>query len=424
MKTMDIPNMFVYYSKLAIEKNSLNFGQGFPNLPPPDILKDNIKKGVEAHFDNLEEQYTYGPRRLLKNLSSLYSKVLERELKWDENFLVGSGATTVLAYVFLLLQPEDEAVLIEPYFPWFSQYVVAAEAKLVLSRMQQKDSKFVIDYEDLEKKINEKTRLLVLNSPQNPSGTVLDETDFEQLKRITDKYPELVIVSDEAYEFITFNRPSLPRISKYKDLFERVISVHSGGKTFFCTGWRAGYCIGPKRLIDKVKENQRLTSPLFNKVVMDSIDFCFEDFADQKTGYAAWLREEFIRLNSTLLAGLKASSLNFKVIDSEGGFFILVDISESIKQMPIGYFYSEDRPESKRTDRLECIEDWKKLDSPSRFPDEAFCMFLTVEKKVTPLPCNTFYNESNRTDTEVFKYIRFANCKMYGDIVECGKRLA
>lgn len=119
--------------------------------------------------------------------------------------------------------------------------------------MHPKGLHFEVDWDEIEKQCTDKTKYILLNSPHNPTGKLFHEKDFEKLDKILQKYPRINIISDEVYEMVCFEK-EFPRIAKYNNMWDRVISVFSGGKTFSCTGWRVGWAIGPESIINELKE--------------------------------------------------------------------------------------------------------------------------------------------------------------------------
>lgn len=141
----------------------------------------------------------------------------------------------------------------QSYFPWYVVQPTLFQGELKYVNLKLNKNEFILDWEEVEKQCSEKTRFILINSPHNPTGKIFKESDFKQLSNILEKFPNIIVLSDEVYEMVSFIG-QFPRIANYQDMWKKVISIFSGGKTFSCTGWRIGWAIGPKELIDPLKE--------------------------------------------------------------------------------------------------------------------------------------------------------------------------
>ena len=430
MQNYSKPNVMYFYTMLSIKYKSINFGQGFPNFPLPEILTKSLDKTFS--LDPLKRvNYSFGTELLLKSLEKEYNILfdLKNKLDWKKNFIVSCGATAILGYICNSLKKNDEIIIIEPFFPWYNIQSQMFGKKINYISLKISEKEIYLDHKKLSSLINNKTKYIIINSPQNPSGKVLKEKDFEKFSKLLKKFPNLNIISDEVYDQVYYQKGDFPRISKYKNLFERVISIYSGGKTFSCTGWRIGWAVGPQHLITKLKEIQLLTNNQTNSVHMDHIALALDSSRNPYLGFESYFdyyKNFFCDKKNLLCEILENCDLGFKVVQPEGGHFVLCDISESIRKIPVGYFYKEnsERFLEGKDKFLGKFEDWRELQQVDYVPDEAMCNFLTIEKGVTPIPCNPFYNPDNLEDDDMhFRFIRFAICKKTEDIIELGKVL-
>lgn len=421
------PSIFQLMSKMAIDNNALNFGQGFPNWTVPDIIYNSLQNQIGKNDLN-NTYYSFGSRYLLDTLQNDYSKLLNRKLEWDRNIITGAGATAILGYIFMQSKPGDEMIAMEPYFPWYQVPLELFKGKVRFVRLkEQPNHTLSVDFDEIAALCNNNTRYIIVNSPHNPTGKLFTEQHFEALKRITDKFKNITILSDEVYERVVFNGEYFKRLATYNSLWDRTISIYSGGKTYSCTGWRIGWAIGPETLISPLKEIQRITNNQTHGLLMDTIAQSIEDSEKPYKGeksYYEYLDRLFNRNKELLVAALRKSHLNFDIIEPEGGHFVVVGIQESITHMPVKYFFKEGT--SSENTPLPKFDDWRELKGIEYKPDEAFCAFLTKEYRITPIPCSAFYLRSsneNENDDEVYMYIRFAICKRTEDIMLLDKYL-
>lgn len=421
------PSIFQTMSKMAMDNNALNFGQGFPNWTVPDIILDSLKNQI--HKNDLDNHlYSFGSKFLLEAIQDEYSPLLNQNLQWDQNIIISAGATSILGYIFMSSKPSDEIIVMEPFFPWYQTPFELFKGVVKFVRIkEQPDNSLDVNFDEIASLCNEKTKYIIINSPQNPSGKLFNEQHFEALKKILDKHKNIVILSDEVYERVVFNKKPFPRLANYKDLWNRTISIFSGGKTYSCTGWRVGWAIGPANLIEPLKELQRITNNHTIGVLMNAMAQSIIDSNKPYKGYATYyeyLSEIFNENKKLLIDIFNKSKLEFHVIEPEGGHFIIVGIRKSITKMPLKYFYEE----GSNTDenKLKTFDDWRMLENTHFAPDEAFCAYLTKEYKITPIPCSAFYfksDDKNKNDDEIYSYIRFAICKAKEDIILLDKYL-
>ena len=215
-----------------------------------------MKEAGAAAIHSDHNQYTRpaGHPQLVNTLARYYSPALGRSLDAQSEVCVVGGATNaIFSAVMALVDPGDEVVCIEPYFdaPKIAADLMGAKTIGVPLRADwaKSSADWTLDLAELEAALTERTKLLVLNTPHNPTGKVFSAAELEGIAHIVRKYPRLVVMSDEVYEFMTFDGMPHARISALPGMFDRTLSIHSAGKTFSATGWRIGYVIGPAPLI-------------------------------------------------------------------------------------------------------------------------------------------------------------------------------
>ncbi|POM70837.1 Kynurenine-oxoglutarate transaminase, partial [Phytophthora palmivora] len=260
-------NVFAEFSALAAQHGAVNLGQGFPSFQTPSFVK---QAAIDAINDG-NNQYTRpgGHVSYVETLAEMYSPLLNRDLDPMTEIVTFNGAQEGIASIMAaLLEPGDEVLTFEPYF---DAYVTVSqlhgvksagvpfrfdEAKRAafLSQDAHVDEHFTshdfqADLGKLEKMLTPKTKMLVLNTPHNPTGKVFSRQELLQLADVLERHPNVIVLADEVYEFMTYDGLEHERIAALPGFFDRTISLFSAGKTFSCTGWRAGYAVGPAHLV-------------------------------------------------------------------------------------------------------------------------------------------------------------------------------
>lgn len=248
-----LPNVgttiFTTMSKLAAENKAINLSQGFPNFKTDLQLINIIKENAEKDF----HQYLpmSGFPSLLEGIASLVYKQYQRNVDPSLNLLVTAGATqAIFTTIQALVQAGDEVIILDPSYDCYEAPVILAGAKSL--RIPLNDD-FLPDWNKISQCVSDKTRLIIVNNPHNPSGTTWTEQDLRSLENLIFKHPKLLVLSDEVYEFITFEKPFFSANTS-EILRDRAIIVSSFGKTFHITGWKIGYVVAPEKLMIELKK--------------------------------------------------------------------------------------------------------------------------------------------------------------------------
>ncbi|GMF13392.1 unnamed protein product [Phytophthora lilii] len=263
-------NVFAEFSALAARHGAVNLGQGFPSFQTPQFVK---QAAIDAINDG-NNQYTRpgGHVSYVETLAEMYSPLLSRELDPMKEIVTFNGAQEGIAAIMAaLLEPGDEVLTLEPYFDAYvtvsqlhgvrasgapfrfdaaKRAAFLSEDAHVAERFTSHD--FQVDLAKLEAMITPKTKMLVLNTPHNPTGKVFSRDELQQLARVLERHPDVIVLADEVYEFMTYDGLPHERIAAMPGFFDRTISLFSAGKTFSCTGWRTGYAVGPAHLVGGV----------------------------------------------------------------------------------------------------------------------------------------------------------------------------
>ena len=241
--------IFTIMSQMANQYNAINLAQGFPNFPVDERLKKSLAKWA------MEEVHQYLPMAgfppLLEKIAALTQKSYSRKVHPATEILITAGATEgIFAAIQALVHPNEEVIILDPSYDCYETPVVLCQAKPI--RINLNDD-FTPNWEAIGNAMNAKTRMIITNNPHNPSGRIWNENDFVQLEQLLDLYPNVIVLSDEVYEYITFEHQHIS-IHLRPKLWNRSIAVSSFGKSFHITGWKMGYLIAPEQLMQEIKK--------------------------------------------------------------------------------------------------------------------------------------------------------------------------
>ncbi|MEP6843256.1 MAG: pyridoxal phosphate-dependent aminotransferase [Pseudolysinimonas sp.] len=241
------PTIFAEMSALAESTGAINLGQGFPDEDGPEAVRNAAKLAIDSGANQ------YPPGRGIPELREAIARHQHRfyglTIDPDREILVTAGATEAIAATLLaLLEPGDEVVTLEPFYDSYAAMIALAGATHVTVPLRAPD--FRPDLDELRDAVTHRTRIILINSPHNPTGTVLDRSTLELIVELAHQHDAL-IVTDEVYEHLTFGVEHIP-ISTLPGARERTITISSAGKTFSLTGWKIGWLIAPASLVDSI----------------------------------------------------------------------------------------------------------------------------------------------------------------------------
>lgn len=242
-------SIFTVMSQMATEHQAINLSQGFPNFPVDERLTAIVAKLATANV----HQYTpmNGLPSLLQKIAVLTQQSYGRTIAPKEEILITAGATEgIFATIQALVKAREEVIILDPSYDCYEAPILLSNAKSVRVAL---NIDFTPNWEVIAAAVNEKTRLIIINNPHNPTGKMWTETDFEQLEKLVHAFPNLLVLSDEVYEYITFEQPHISVHHRPK-LWQRSISISSFGKSFHITGWKIGYVIAPEDLMCEIKK--------------------------------------------------------------------------------------------------------------------------------------------------------------------------
>jgi methionine transaminase len=349
-------NIFTVMSGLASQHGAVNLGQGFPDFPMSEELTSLVDAAMRKGYNQYAPMPGYPPLReaIAEKINFLYGTSVNP----DTEITITPGGTYAIYTAFTtILEPGDEVIVMEPNY---DSYVPNIEVNGGIAKcIQLKWPDYNIDWQQVKNALSPRTKAIILNTPQNPTGSVISRADIEDLRQIT-AGTNIFIVSDEVYEHIIFDDLQHESILRYPDLLERSFVCFSFGKVYHCTGWKLGYCVAPAELMKEYRKVHQ-----FNSFGCHSpSQVAISEFL-KNTDYYTSLGNFFQQKRDYFVSLMK--STKFSLLKSSGSYFICA-----------GYERISDEP------------------------DKDFAIRVTKEYKIATIPVSAFYQDG-RDD----KVIRF-----------------
>ncbi|MFI5154460.1 MAG: methionine aminotransferase [Chitinophagales bacterium] len=302
--------IFTVMSSLATELNAINLGQGFPDYPMNEELVALVNQASREGFNQYSPMQGWRPLRdaIAEKIEFIYNQKVDPE----KQITISPGGTyAIYTALTTVLRPGDEVILFEPAYDSYIPNIELNGAIPIL--IDLKFPEYKIDWHEVKKKISPRTRMIMLNSPHNPTGSVLREEDIRELRAIV-KDSRIFILSDEVYEHLIFDGLIHHSMLRYPDLMERSFVCFSFGKTYHCTGWKLGYCISA---VEHMREFRKVHQ--FN---------CFSCHTPSQVGLAHFLKnkEAYLSVSSFMqekrdyFQGLMEAT-KFSALPSYGSYF-------------------------------------------------------------------------------------------------------
>lgn len=371
-----LPNMgmsiFAVMSQLATENKAINLSQGFPDFPISEKLISLVHKYMIQGLN----QYAPMPGvpQLRKAIAKKIKKTYGADYDPNHEVTITAGATqAIYAIITAFVRPEDEVIIFEPAYDSYAPSVKLNGGLAKYATLQQPG--FTIDWERFPALISNRTRMIIINTPHNPTGTVLTKDDITQLARIT-KNRDIIILSDEVYEHLIFDGLQHESICRYPELESKSLVVGSFGKTFHATGWKTGFVVAPSNLTAELRKTHQFIVFAANTPIQHAI----AEFLKEEDNYS-YLPAFFQQKRDMFLDLLSGS--RFKPLPCRGTYFLTVDYSR--------------------------ISDESEMD---------FAVRLTKEFKVASVPLSPFYHKNNDN-----KHLRFCFAKTNETLEQAAKIL-
>ena len=307
-------SIFSKMSLMAKEHNAINLSQGFPDFPIDQELSKIVEKSVR---DNIHQYCpSNGHPGLLDQIGRLIHKSYNRNLNISEELLVTAGATqAIFTSIQALVHPGDEVIILDPSYDC---YIAPIELCKGIPIRIPLDADFLPDWALIKKHVSSKTKMIITNNPHNPSGRTWDDSDMNELGRLLDHYPNLYLLSDEVYEYITFEKNHLSAHS-YEALKSKSIVVSSFGKTLHVTGWKMGYLVAEKNIMDEIKKIHQYMVFSVNSLCQHVVFEYLKSSNLQDIGSMYQAKRNQFRV------GLEQS--RFKILPCDGTYFQTLDYS-------------------------------------------------------------------------------------------------
>ncbi|HEX7342211.1 MAG TPA: methionine aminotransferase [Rhodanobacteraceae bacterium] len=309
--------IFSVMSQLAVEHKAVNLGQGFPDFEPPETLRHALAQAM----DNGQNQYApgIGMGPLREQIALKTERLFGRRVSPDTEVTVTSGATeAIFAAIAAVVRAGDEVIVFDPAYDCYEPAIDLQGARAVHVPLTLPD--FRIDWQRVRDAITPRTRMIMVNTPHNPSGAIFTAADLDALAAVV-RDTDIVVLSDEVYQHIVYDGAEHQSVLRHDELAERSFVVNSFGKTWHCTGWKVGYCVAAKALSAEFRKvHQYLTFCTFRPAQV-ALAQALETDAAHYLGLSAFYQAK----RDGFRARLADSRL--KLLDVPGGYFQLVDYS-------------------------------------------------------------------------------------------------
>lgn len=348
--------IFTRMGKLAHQYNALNLSQGFPNFDPDYKLIKLVTQAMNAGYNQ------YAPMAGVMALREMISQKIEnlygQYYQPDSQITITIGATqAIFTIITAFIGHGDEVIVFKPAYDCYEPAIEVNGGIPVLIQMNNKD--FKVNWADFRSRLTNRTKIVIINSPHNPSGTIFTEHDMLQLQQSLAK-TNIIVISDEVYEHIIFDGNTHHSASKYPDLASRTFVCGSFGKTFHITGWKMGYCAGPTELMHEFRKIHQ-----YNVFSADhAVQRALANYLKEPQHYLG-LNQFYQEKRDLFQSGL--SSSRFKIKPCQGTYFQLVDYNEITQE-----------------------------------PDEVFAERLVREQQIACIPISSF--NTNGLDNHLLRF--------------------
>ncbi len=348
--------IFSVMTSLANEHKAINLAQGFPDFACSPQLIENVNHYMQAGYN----QYAPMPGvlKLREKIAQKTEEIYSAKYNPETEITITPGGTHALyAAISAFVHEGDEVIVIEPCYDSYVPAIELNGGRPIFAELKFPDYK--VDWNELKKLVNYKTRMIIINTPHNPTGTTLNAQDMMRLEKMV-KNTEIIILSDEVYEHIIFDQLEHQSVARYPALAERSIIVSSFGKTYHTTGWKMGYVLAPKSITAEFRKVHQFMCFSANTPVQ----YAIADYMDNKQAYlelSAFYQEKR-NLFQKLLKGSR-----FKLMPCEGSYFQSLNYTKITQEK-----------------------------------DTDFASRLTKEFKVASIPTSVFYHKKN--DNQVLRF--------------------
>ncbi len=363
-------SIFSIMSQLAADYKAINLSQGFPNFPVDERLKNLVAQWSKKEIHQYLPMAGFPP--LLEKIATLTQNSYGRKVNPQTEILITAGATEgIFATIQALVEPKEEVIILDPSYDCYETPILLCNA---IPKRINLNTDFSPNWELIGATMNSKTKMIIINNPHNPTGKTWSENDFVQLEKLLELYPKVLVLSDEVYEYITFENKHIS-IHHREKLRDRSISVSSFGKSFHITGWKIGYLIAPEHLMIEIKKVHQFLVFSVNSIAQYAINDYMDLVQVSELG-------NFYQQKRDLFKNLMQNS-KFELLPCEGSYFQIASYA--------------------------AISDETDLDFTKR---------LVTEFGVATIPLSPFYADGKQTQC-----IRFCFAKEDNTLIEATNRL-
>lgn len=372
-----LPNVgttiFTVMSTLANEHKALNLSQGFPNYPSSQKLNDLVTNAMNSGYNQYAPMA--GNLNLRLAITKKYQLLYKSTYHPEKEITITAGATqAIYTIISTFIKANDEVIIFKPAYDCYQPAIELNGGKTIPIQLSAPD--YGVDWNEVASKISSKTKMIIINTPHNPTGTIWSKEDLLQLQKVTQN-TNIIVLSDEVYEHIVFDDAKHYSVCLFNDLKQRSFITASFGKTFHNTGWKIGYCCAPKSLMEEFRKVHQFNVFSVNHPAQKGI----ADFMQDPETYNGL--SEFFQRKRDLFLNLISES-RFKFSPSQGTYFQVLDYSEI-------------------TDEY----------------DVDFAKQLTIDYKIASIPLSVFNND-NKDD----KVLRFCFAKTEETLIKAAEILS
>lgn len=358
-------------TQLAMKHQAINLSQGFPNFPVDDRLTSITAALTQEDIHQYMPMAGYLP--LLQNIATVTNSQYGRLVNPATNILVTAGATQgIFATLQALIHPNDEVIVLDPSYDCYEPAIILSGGLPI--RISLKND-YTVNWEVVAQSCSSKTKMILINNPHNPSGKIFTAQDMEHLESILAMHPNIILLSDEVYEYITFEQKHIS-IHNRPNLWDRTVIVSSFGKTFHITGWKVGYLIAPEKLMIEIKKVHQFTVFSVNSLAQVAISRYLDQVDLNEIALLYQKKRDYFR---ELL-----SSSRFDLLACEGTYFQVVSYAQISEE-----------------------------------DDVQFCKRLVEEYGVAAIPNSVFYKDGSD-----LKHIRFCFAKTDATLEAAAQKLS
>jgi aminotransferase len=362
-------------TRVASEHGAVNLAQGFPDFAAPSVIKDAACEAIRADVN--QYAVTWGTPRLRAALARRYRERYGLDVDPDREIVVTCGATEAMAAVLLaVLDPGDEVLVPEPFYENYGPDAVLCGARARFVTLEA--PAYRLEHDRLAAAVTDRTRAVILNTPNNPTGRVFDDDELEAVARLC-RERDLLAVTDEIYEYILYEGRHRP-LATLEGMRDRTVTVSGASKTYAVTGWRVGTVVAPPHLTDAIRKVHDFLTVGAPAPLQEAVATAMEKLDER---YYRNMREAYRERRDILVAGLVAAG--FRCEPPAGAYYVLADFS-----------------------------------ALSDENDRDFSHTLAREAGVAPVPGSSFFSEPGRGRN----LVRFAFCKRTATLDEAAERLA